>query len=489
MHYLLTHAVEHWASERPDHPAFRCNGSSLDYAGLWYSAGQLARVLIDNGVRRGDRVGIYMNKSLQTPIAVYGIMRAGAAFVPLDANAPAVRLQHMIAHCGIRVLVSHPPKARDIPALLGGAGGPECIIGVTDTGVSTIHLIGWDEVDSMSEYPPDVAVMEQDLAYIMYTSGSTGLPKGIMHTHYSGLSYARLAVQTYGLNGNDRLGNHSPLHFDMSTLDYFAGPLAGATTVIIPEAYTKLPASLSQLIEDEKLTIWYSVPYALIQLLLRGVLEQRETRSIRWVLFGGEPFPPKHLYALMALWPQARFSNVYGPAEVNQCTCYHIPAPETDIDRAIPIGRVWDDAEGLIVDDDDQPVADGEAGELLIRAPTMMRGYWEAPELNEKAFYWRRVTSDIFDRFYRTGDLVRYTGMVQDLPELHFLGRADHSADLVGEKLTEAFVAQCLEDLPGFSMLAPVNGNKTPSNRCGSGLTAMIGWPSRYFAVFETRPS
>jgi len=431
MNYLLTHALEHWAGETPDHPAFRFNGNSLDYAGLWRSAGRLARVLIDNGVRRGNRVGIYMNKCLQTPVAVYGIMRAGAAFVPLDANAPAARLRHMISHCGIRVLVTHPPKAKDIHGLLDGSNGLDCVIGTDDPGNGAIRMISWDEVDSVPENPPDAAVMEQDLAYIMYTSGSTGLPKGIMHTHYSGLSYARLAARTYGLNRDDRLGNHSPLHFDMSTLDYFAGPLVGATTVIIPEAYTKLPASLSQLVEDEKLTIWYSVPFALIQLLLRGVLDQRDTRSIRWVLFGGEPFPPKYLYALMELWPQARFSNVYGPAEVNQCTYYHVTGPAADRDRAIPIGYVWDNVEELIVDDDDRPVADGEAGELLIRAPTMMRGYWEAPELNAEAFYKRPVTSDICDHFYRTGDVVQLNS--EGL--LEFLGRKDRQVKIRGYRV------------------------------------------------------
>ena len=217
----------------------------------------------------------------------------------------------------------------------------------------------------------------------------------------------------------------------MSTLDYFAGPMVGATTVIIPEAYTKLPASLSQLVEDEKLTIWYSVPFALIQLALRGVLDQRDTSSIRWVLFGGEPFPPKHLYALMDLWPQARFSNVYGPAEVNQCTYYHVEGAAADREKAIPIGYVWENVEGLIVDDDDLPVEDGEVGELLIRAPTMMRGYWEAPELNARAFYERPVTADISDRFYRTGDLV----VLNSEGLLEFLGRKDRQVKIRGYRV------------------------------------------------------
>lgn len=433
MDYLLTHRIRHWAEAAPERPAFRFAADELSYAALWRRSGQLARVLQEQGVRRGDRVGIHMHKCLQMPLAVYAILRAGAAFVPLDPNAPTARLRQMIRHCGLRLLISQPAKQAGINELLDAAdadSGIDCVIGINAGSRTDTHFIGWDEVDSAPADPTDPGLMEQDLAYIMYTSGSTGIPKGIMHSHYSGLSYARMVAHCYGLGPTDRLGNHSPLHFDMSTLEYFGGPHAGSTTVLIPEPYTKLPASLSQLIEDERLSIWYSVPYALIQLLLRGVLEQRDLRSLRWVLFGGEPFPPKHLRQLMARWPQARFSNVYGPAEVNQCSYHHLPATGS-MDRPPPIGRIWDNTEGLIVDQQDQPVADGDSGELLIRSPTMMRGYWQQPELNAKAFYHRPVTSDVSDRFYRSGDLVRRNadGL------LEFIGRKDRQIKVRGYRV------------------------------------------------------
>ena len=117
---------------------------------------------------------------------------------------------------------------------------------------------------------------EQDLAYIMYTSGSTGAPKGLMHTHASGLSYARLSARTYDVGPDDRLGNHSPLHFDMSTFEYLTAPLCGATAVIISEETTMFPVSVGELIERERLTFWYSVPLALVQLVT-----QRRDRAAR----------------------------------------------------------------------------------------------------------------------------------------------------------------------------------------------------------------
>jgi amino acid adenylation domain-containing protein len=431
MIYLLPHAVDQSANKYPDHEVMRFNGQGLTYAELARRSDNLAHVLVEQGVHKGDRVGIYLNKSLESAVAIYGIMKAGAAYVPLDPMAPIARLKLVVENCGIRHIVSHQAKASAVQELLTECPTLEFVIGVA-LAESAIRSIPWEAVYDLSiGYAPTIRMMEHDLAYIMYTSGSTGNPKGIMHTHYSGLSYARMAAHVYGVNASDRLSNHSPLHFDMSTFDYFSGPLCGATTVIIPEAYTKLPASLSKLVQDERLTIWYSVPFALIQMLLYGVMDQRDWSALRWVLFGGEPFTPKHLRVLMQCLPQARFSNVYGPAEVNQCTYYHVPPQPDDHDEQVPIGRVWENAEGLIVDETDQTIQPGEVGELLVRTPTMMRGYWGHPDLTERGFYRRRTLGYLNDIFYRTGDLVR------ELPdgELQFLGRQDRQVKIRGYRV------------------------------------------------------
>ena len=181
---------------------------------------------------------------------------------------------------------------------------------------------------------------------------------------------------------------------------------------------------------DEQLTVWYSVPLALVQLLQHGVLEQRDLSRLRWVLFGGEPFPTKHLRSLMQWWPQARFSNVYGPAEVNQCTYYHVPEPPAT-DEPIPIGRVWDNTEMLIVDEQDLLAKMDEPGELLIRSATRMKGYWRRPDLTEKGFFRRTTTPGYEEIFYRTGDLVR----LDPAGNLLFLGRKDRQIKTRGYRV------------------------------------------------------
>lgn len=430
--YQLTQPITLGAERHPDRHAIRRAGKALTYAELEIKSNQLAHILRAQGVKKGDRVGFYLNKSVETIIAMYGIMKAGAAYVPLDPFAPASRLAFVIRNCGIRCLITSEMKLDGVAEMMALDAGLRCLIGVAPSPDLGLQTISWEEVFAMPAALPDVGLIEQDLAYILYTSGSTGDPKGIMHTHRSALSFAAWAAQTYGLVGSDILSNHAPLHFDLSTFDFFAGALVGATTVIIPEALTKFPTNLTRLIESERISVWYSVPYALIQMLTHGNMEKHDLTSLRWLLFAGEVFPTKHLRALMTRLPVVQFSNLYGPTETNVCTFYHVTAVPPDSDEPIPIGRVCANDEGLIVAADNRPVAPGEVGELLIRGGTVMRGYWGRPDLNERGFYRRPVFEDAYqDIYYRTGDLV------QELPDgnLKYLGRKDRQIKTRGYRV------------------------------------------------------
>ncbi|MEM7125430.1 MAG: amino acid adenylation domain-containing protein [Chloroflexota bacterium] len=495
MLYKIFQTVDQSALRFPKKEAFRFRNESISYADLASWTNQLAHALLKSGVQSGDRVGIYLNKSLECAVAIHGIMKAGAAYVPLDPLAPLDRIAGIIQDCAITHLVTHDAKRRQVARLMNLKTGLSCIIGLSEEASEDVlraigkpvnkhptngqlvnsqnansqdagkdrndwSVLSWADVAAESTTLPEVAIMEQDLAYIIYTSGSTGTPKGIMHTHASGLAYARMAAALYELVPEDRLSNFPPLHFDQSTFDYFSGPLVGATTVIIPEEHTKLPASLSQLIEDERLTIWYSVPFALIQLLLRGVLQERDLSSLRWIIYGGEPFPVKHLKAIQNLLPQVRISNNFGPAETNQCAYYTLPvltssgstdeATTDEGGETISIGHICPNMSAMIVDEDDHSVAVGEAGELLVRTPTMMQGYWNRPERNARAFYQREVQGGLVERYYRTGDLVRIG--VDGL--LYFLGRKDRQIKSRGYRIELDEIEAALLTHPGVEECA-----------------------------------
>ncbi|HEX6047646.1 MAG TPA: amino acid adenylation domain-containing protein [Gemmatimonadaceae bacterium] len=431
MLYLLPHAIDRAAMRTPDHEALRYSGASLTYAALAERADRLAGLLRAQGVRRGDRVAIHAGKGLAAGVALYGIMKAGAAYVPLDPSSPPARQAFIVRDCGIRHVVTEQSRGAAMRLLLAEGVPIECVIGLGGETTPGVRAFTWSDVDAHAPVAHDPDLVEMDLAYVLYTSGSTGTPKGVAHSHRSALAFARVAADTYGFRADDRLSNHAPLHFDLSTMDYFSSALAGATTVIIPEPHTRLPASYAALIESERLTVLYAVPLALTHLLLHGALDKRDLASVRWVLFGGEPFPVRHLRALMAALPGARFSNVYGPTEVNGVTYWIVPPLPPDDDTPIPIGQPYANVEARIVGDDDAPVADGEAGELLVRTPTMMRGYWGRPDLDERAFMTRRAVGHFEDVYLRTGDLVRR----RDDGLLEFHGRKDRQVKARGYRV------------------------------------------------------
>lgn len=431
MAYLLPHLIADAADRTPDAEALRYRAESVAYAELYERACALARALREDGLAAGDRVGILHSKSIESAVALYGIMLAGGVYVPLDPFAPPARTAFVVADCGIRRLITEPARTRALDYLAENGQGLESVFGIEDGIDVPFRTVSWSEVAGHPPTPPAIRTMEQDLCYVLYTSGSTGTPKGIMHSHRSALSWAEVTAATYGLGPDDVVSNYAPLHFDLSTLDYFGGARAAATTVIIPEEYTKFAASLAGLIEAEQLTVFYTVPMALIQLGEPGVLDNRDLSRLRLVLFGGEPMPIKHLRSIMQKVPGAQFVNVYGPTETNGCT--HYPVPETPDAAAdsLPIGYPYDNVEVLVVDQNDDQVAPGEPGELLVRAPTLMRGYWGRDDLNEGAFYRRSPFGGLPDLFQRTGDLVA------EAPDgaLRFLGRKDRQIKARGYRV------------------------------------------------------
>jgi amino acid adenylation domain-containing protein len=431
MRYLLFQSIDSAAESTPHSLAIRYNGNNLTYEELSRRSSSLAWVLAGQGLKRGDRVGIYMNKSAESVVALYGIMKAGGAYVPLDPFAPESRTGYVIRDCGIRHLVTNQSKISSLQQIHAEGSPLEQLIGVAKSEDLPIDCTTWDDVYNAPSTSHISNLTEQDLAYILYTSGSTGVPKGIMHTHRSGLSFAEWGAKTYELTSADRLSNHAPLHFDLSTFDFFAGAIAGATTVIIPEALTKFPASMAKFIQEEKITVWYSVPFALIQLVLHGKLDIRDYSTLRWILFAGEVFPTKHLCQLMSMLPNVRYSNLYGPTETNVCTFYHVNQLPEDLEETIPIGIPCANIEDLVVDLDDKIVFPGEVGELLIRGGVVMKGYWGQPEKTQNGFYRRPAFDQFEDIFYRTGDLVH----LDKDGNYRYLGRKDRQIKTRGYRV------------------------------------------------------
>ena len=416
-------------------------------------AGRIATALLRSGVTPGDRVGVHLHKSVHSFASVHGVLRAGAVMVPLDALAPAAATNAVLRDAGASAIVT-AASGEALAAITAGTSVTGVVTPLADSvSVPGSSTVGADRLVGLEPAPRPV-LGPDDLAYLMYTSGSTGTPKGMAHTHRSGLTYARLAAETYTIDSSDRLANIAPLHFDQSTFELYAAPLVGASVLVVPDGVLRFPASLAKLIADERITVWYSVPYVIDQMVARGAIEDHDLESLRWILYGGEPFPPTALARAMRAIPSARVSNIYGPAEVNQCTVYNLDTPPTD-DAPIPIGRAWSGAALRLVDETGRPVAPGEPGELLVSSDTMMRGYWNRPDLDAQA-----IAEEDGRRWYRTGDLIteRSDG------NLVFVGRVDNQVKVRGHRVEVEAVEAALLDIDGIDAAAvlvdrPANGD------------------------------
>jgi amino acid adenylation domain-containing protein len=443
--------VEAWAQRSPGNLAVVDGPRSLSYRELDGRANQVAHLLIGLGVQRGDRVGIYLEKSLESLVAVYGVLKAGAAYVPLDPRAPAARLAFITADCGIRILLTSGEKAPSWPKLVDAGSPVETFVVLDDRLESSVRTVGPDEVDRCPDSSPGVPVIDLDLAYILYTSGSTGTPKGVKLTHLNALTFVEWAVKELRVAPDDRVSSHAPLHFDLSVFDIFAAHLAGACVVLVPSKASTFPIEVSRFIRSNDITVWYSVPSILSLMVERGGLVPGDFPSLRTILFAGEVFPTKYLRRLMELVPHARFVNLYGPTETNVCTWYEVvTAPEHD--DPVPIGRAIDDVEVFAVTTDGRKACPQEIGELHVRGSTVMSGYWGDPERTARTLGAHPFGAELADRCYQTGDLVRQN----DDGDFEFVGRRDAQIKSRGYRIELGEIESALNAHPDVLECAAV---------------------------------
>lgn len=407
---LLTRSAERNGSQTAVEDPGR---GSINYSDLDAAVRAVSAALESVGVMSGDRVGICAPKSIGTVTAILGTLRVGAAYVPVDATAPPERNAYIFDDCSVRAILGRRDR---VFGATGVSRNPQAWT-VTELKVPGAHdafVLAARPNGAGCELPSSA----KGLAYILYTSGSTGRPKGVMHSHDSAISFLDWCSHELQPTMADRFSSHAPFHFDLSILDLYLPLKHGATLVLIDEECGKQPQRLAQLISERRISIWYSTPSILRLLVEYGKMNRFEYRDLRIVCYAGEVFPPKHQRALRAYWPHPAYYNLYGPTETNVCTFDRVTdTPPDDCRGALPIGRVCSGDRARIGGTDGAEVAIGEEGELLVSGGSVMLGYWNLPERDERAFAYDEDGT----RWYRTGDIVIDEGGGY----YRFLGRRD----------------------------------------------------------------
>jgi amino acid adenylation domain-containing protein len=400
----------------------------MTYGRLETLSDALARVLAALGCTRGDRVALMMPKSPMAVASVLGIYKAGGIVVPLDPECPVARLERIMgrAECawvlaaggrGVSGALEELARAPRAPFRVGWLGRESDLL---DRELDVAFI--WRVLAEQPPGPPAVRRRSGAPAHILFTSGSTGEPKGVIVTHASVRDFVEWAVGHYGIGCDDRLSCHSPLHFDLSTFDLFGAFAAGAELHLVPPELNLFPYRLAAWIRESALTQWFSVPSILAYMTRFDAVRPGDFPSLRRLLWCGEVFPTPALLYWMERLPHVAFSNLYGPTETTIASSYHdLSSPPEDERATVPIGRPCAGEELLVLGPDGEPRAPGEVGELHIRGAGVCPGYWNDPERTAAAFLPDRTPGNGNGTMYATGDLAW-----RDAEGVfHFVGRVD----------------------------------------------------------------
>jgi len=340
----------------------------------------------------------------------------------MDTSSPATRLMRIIDVCEPKLVLTDTAHATLLTSLQDDRIGTSVRVGWLPPGSVPDAQFGnsfcSDDLTPLSAAAVDSANNSEDAAHILFTSGSTGVPKGVVITHSNVLQFLRWAMNYFGTIPSDRISCHPPLHFDLSTFDIYGTLSAGAQLHLVPPAINLLPHKLADFIRRSELTQWFSVPSALKYMAQFDVIQHNDFPSLKRLLWCGEAMPTSTLTYLMRRLPSVIFTNLYGPTEATIASSYYtVPGCPENEKSEIPIGRACE-GEGLIVLNGSlQNVQAGEIGDLYISGVGLSPGYWRDPEKTQSVF----IEHSKYGRVYKTGDLAR----VGEDQLIYLLGRSD----------------------------------------------------------------
>jgi amino acid adenylation domain-containing protein len=441
------------AERSPEATALVLGDEVMTYGELEAAANRLAHALVEQGCKPGDRVGVLAAKTPWTIAALIAVLRAGGAYVPVDSASPPARVARIVRAAEPALLLADATATALVDGLVEEGIGDLAVGALAEplAGQRFASVFARDDLASLPAQAPTESIQrETDLAHLLFTSGSTGVPKGVMIEHSNVVAFVEWALRHFGTRAGDRISGHPPLHFDLSTFDIYATLAAGAELHLVPASLGLDPKGTARFIRDRELTQWFSVPSVLTYLARFDAVAQDEFPALERLLWCGEVLPTPVLAHWMRRLPHVRFTNLYGPTEATIASSfYDVQEVPPDESVPVPIGLPCD-GERLVVLDGDTPAPVGGIGELYIGGVGLSPGYWRDEEKTAAAF--RADPQDPTQRIYRTGDLAR----VDEDGIVHFLGRTDSQIKSRGYRIELGEIEAAVNTVVGVRECAVV---------------------------------
>lgn len=410
--------LNHIVTVKPEKTAFADDRDALTFEEVYGQSRGIGTYLHNRGIYK-EPVVVFMNRHPKEVTAFYGVVTGGDFYVPIDEEMPAGRIRLILDTVKTRLIIcdqATAPIAREL--------GYDGEIALYDDICRT-------EADGEALARILEKSIDTDPVYIMFTSGSTGIPKGVAVCHRSLIDYIEQLSEVMRFDGDTVFGNQTPLHFDASLKEVYPTLKFGATTYLIPKNLFMFPVKLVEFINEKKINTICWVVSALTMISAFGAFKTAVPESLHTIAFGGEVFPIKQFCKWREALPYARFLNLYGPTEGTGVCCYYEADREFGPDETIPIGRAFPNKEVLLLTDKNERAKPGETGEICIRGASLALGYYNNPEKTKEAFVQNPLNDAYPERIYRTGDLGRYN----ELGELVYVSRKDYQIKHMGHRI------------------------------------------------------
>lgn len=421
--YIMLHIVTQYykdsAKRFPNHPAFVDNSVSLTYKQALLESERIAGELVRRRLFKSP-IAVLMDKGARAVASFLGVALSGNYYTVIDTKMPKSRVERILDTFDPSLIIVDKKNIAKVQAL-----GPKYVVyeDIINIEVSSADICALEAAESR--------IIDTDILYVLFTSGSTGVPKGVIITHRSVIDYTEWVGETFGLDHNTIIGNQAPFYFDNSVLDIYSTIRNGATLHVIPQMFYSFPIRLLEYVRDHQINTIFWVPTVLSRVADLDLLDKCDIDCLKKVLFAGEVMPARQLNAWIKRLPNAIFANLYGPTEITvDCTCYIVDREIKD-DESVPIGYACTNSDVMVFNDENQLVGINEKGELCVRGSSLSLGYYNNPEKTAAAFVQNPLNNIYHELIYRTGDIVHYN----ERGEIIFDGRRDSQIKHTGHRI------------------------------------------------------